>query len=82
MEESNKEPAWMTSCRLRGETVYTKNGTYNPIKSASVESKQEEISSWARLQKLQNDESAIKSAATEEHQLSSWARLHRLGSAN
>jgi hypothetical protein len=62
MKETNdnqeqQEPAWMTSCRLRGETVYTKDGTYNPIKSASVEPKEgpeeePQLSSWARLRTL------------------------------
>jgi hypothetical protein len=78
------EPDIITKCRLNGEKVYTKDGTYNPIKSASVEPK-EEISSWARIYKLQehdDDENNIKSADTQEPQLSSWARLHRLGSAN
>jgi hypothetical protein len=78
------EPDIITKCRLNGETVYTKEATYNPLKSASVVPK-EEISSWARLHQIQEQESKnIKSAAvdTQEHQISSWARLHRLGSAN
>jgi hypothetical protein len=76
------EPDIITKYRLNGETVYTKDGTYNPIKSASVEPKQEEISSWARLHQIREQESKnIKSAAvdTQEHQISSWARLHKLG---
>jgi hypothetical protein len=77
------EPDIITKCRLNGETVYTKEGKYNPIKSASTT--KPEISSWARLHQIQEQESKnIKSAAvdTQEHQISSWARLHRLGSAN
>jgi hypothetical protein len=52
------EPDIITKCRLRGEKVYTKEGTYNPIKNASIESEEEpeeeehQISSWARLHKL------------------------------
>jgi hypothetical protein len=80
------EPDIITKCRLNGETVYSKEGKYNPIKTASVEPKQEEISSWARLHQIQEHESKnIKSASTQQEpqlQLSSWARLHRLGSAN
>ena len=54
--------------------------TKSPLKNASVES--EELSSWARLQKLYERlpdyESPQKSASTEEPQLSSWARLYQL----
>jgi hypothetical protein len=56
MGDTNKEPAWITLLRLKGETVYTKNGKYNPIKSASVEEPQksieveeQEVPDWLRI---------------------------------
>jgi hypothetical protein len=52
--------------------------TKSPLKSASVES--EEISSWARIHKLQETYEPIKSASTEEHKISSWGRLHSIRS--
>jgi len=51
---------------------------FSPVKSASVES--EEISSWGRLQKLQETYEPIKSASTEEYKISSWGRLQKLRS--
>jgi hypothetical protein len=53
---------------------------FNPVKSASVES--EKISSWGRLQKLQETyQSPTKSAATEGHKISAFGRLHQLRSS-
>ncbi|HJR84997.1 MAG TPA: hypothetical protein VJ772_06465 [Nitrososphaeraceae archaeon] len=66
---------------VHGYDIKTVDDSEDPIKvlkNASVES---QVSSWARLHKLENNESAIKNASTK-HELSSWARLHRLGSIN